>query len=108
MNRVLKAALPALAITAFASAAVAASPDDYNITLCQEAVKAQVKLEHDKASLHFGDKDVTVTSNGASQVAVSGKGNFERQDGTKKHFKYNCTVDTAAGRVVNATFDKLD
>lgn len=108
MNRILKAALPTLAVAFLASAASAGSTDDFNVSLCQQAVKAQIKLEHDKASLKFGDKEVNVTSSGASQVEVTGKGNFERQDGTKKHFKYTCTVDTSAGRVLNASFDKLD
>ena len=104
----LKTALPALALTALASTSVAGSTNDYNVSLCQQAVKAQIKLEHDKANLNFGDKEIKVTSRGASEVEVVGKGNFERQDGTKKHFKYNCIVDTASGRVVSASFDKLD
>jgi hypothetical protein len=76
--------------------------------LCQQAVKAQIKLEHDKANVEFGDKKVNATSSGASQVDVSGKGHFTRHDGTKKHFNYTCTVDTSAGRVVNASFSKTD
>jgi hypothetical protein len=30
---------------------------------------------------------------------VSGKGHFTRKDGTRKHFRYTCPVDPAAGRV---------
>lgn len=108
MNRLLKAALPTLAFALFASAASAGSPDDYNVTLCQQAVKAQVELEHDKAKIEFGDKKVNATSSGAAQVEVTGKGNFTRKDGTKKHFNYACTVDSSAGRVVNASFTKTD
>jgi hypothetical protein len=108
MNRILKAALPTLFAALFASAASAASSDDYNVSLCQQAVKAQIKLEHDKASVEFGEKKVSATSSGASQVDVSGKGHFTRNDGTKKHFNYTCTVDTSAGRVVNASFSKTD
>jgi hypothetical protein len=108
MNRLLKAALPSLAAALFASGASAGSSDDYNVSLCQQAVKAQIKLEHDKANVEFGDKKVNATSSGASQVDVSGKGHFTRHDGTKKHFNYTCTVDTSAGRVVNASFNKTD
>jgi hypothetical protein len=102
------AALTVFASTSIMFAAIASAADDYSASLCQQAVKAQVNLEHDKANVNFGDDKVNVTSRGASQVEVTGKGNFVRKDGTKKHFKYNCTVDTSAGRVVNATFDKVD
>jgi hypothetical protein len=108
MNRILNAALVTLAGSFLASAAFAGSSGDFNVSLCQQAVKAQVKLEHDKADVEFGDKEISVTSGGASQVEVTGKGNFKRQDGTKKHFKYTCTVDTSAGRVLSASFNKLD
>lgn len=108
MNRKLKAALVTLAAALFTSAASAAPSSDFNVSLCQQAVKAQIKLEHEKAHVEFGEKEINVTSSGASQVAVSGKGNFEKQDGTKRHFRYTCTVDTTAGRVINASFDKLD
>jgi hypothetical protein len=108
MNRIPNAALAALAATFLASSAFAGTSSDFNVSLCQQAVKAQVKLEHDKADVEFGDKDVSVTGGGASQVEVTGKGNFKRQDGTKKHFKYTCTVDTSEGRVLSASFNKLD
>jgi hypothetical protein len=108
MNMVLKAALPTLAAALLVSAASAGSTDDYNVSLCQQAVKAQIGLEHDKAKVEFGEKKVNATSSGASQADVSGKGHFTRNDGTKKHFNYNCTVDTAAGRVVSASFSKTD
>jgi hypothetical protein len=108
MIRKLQMTLPAIGLTLLASASIAGSPTDYNVSLCQQAVKSQVKLEHEKANLNFGEKEINVTSRGATEVEVVGKGNFERQDGTKKHFKYNCVVDTAAGRVVSASFDKTD
>ena len=108
MNRLLKAALPALAVALTTSAASAGSTDDYNVSLCQQAIKAQIKLEHDKADIEFGDKKINTASSGASQVTVTGTGNFTRKDGTKKHFNYTCAVDTSAGRVVNASFSKTD
>jgi hypothetical protein len=108
MNRILKLAQAAFATTIIASAAVAGSTDDYSASLCQQAVKAQVKLNHDKANVEFSNKELRVTGSGASQVEVAGKGHFKRQDGTTKHFNYRCTVDTAAARVVNASFDKVD
>lgn len=108
MNRIVKAALPALCVALAASAASADSTGDFNASLCQQAVKAQIKLEHEKASVNFSDKEVKVTSSGASQVEVTGKGNYEKQDGTKRHYRYTCTVDTSAGRVINASFTKTD
>lgn len=108
MNRKLMVALPSLAVAFFASTASAGSSDDYNISLCQQAVKTQIKLEHDKAGVEFSDNKVNAASSGASRVDVSGKGHFTRHDGTKKHFNYTCTVDTSASRVVNASFTKTD
>jgi hypothetical protein len=108
MNRILKAAFPTFAAALLSSAAIADSSGDYNVSLCQQAVKSQIKLEHDKADIEFGDKKIHATSSGASQVTVTGTGNFTRKDGTKKHFNYTCAVDTAAGRVVNASFSKTD
>lgn len=97
-----------LAAFAFASSSGAQAPNSYDITLCQQAVKSQIELEHDKAKIEFGDKDIQNVSSGPAHAQVSGKGHFTKKDGTKKKFTYACTVDTAAGRVVNASFDKKD
>jgi hypothetical protein len=93
---------------AFGTVAYAQAPNSYDITLCQQAVKSQIQLEHDKAKVEFGDKDIQNVSSGPSHAQVSGKGHFTKKDGTKKKFTYTCTVDSAAGRVVNASFDKKD
>ena len=88
--------------------AFANQPASMDVTLCEQAVKSQIELEHDKAKIEFGDLDAPISSVGASQVQVSGKGHFTRKDGTKKHFRYTCMVDSAAGRVVSASFQKVD
>lgn len=109
MSRAFAATVPAVAATMFATSALAGgAPVSMDVTLCQQAVKTQVELEHDKAKIEFGDKDIQTTNSAASQVQVSGHGRFTRKDGTTKHFKYSCTVDTAAGRVVNASWQKTD
>lgn len=97
-----------LAGFAFGATASAQAPNSYDITLCQQAVKSQIELEHDKAKIEFGDKDIQNVSSGPSHAQVNGKGHFTKKDGTKKKFSYSCTVDTAGGRVVNASFDKKD
>lgn len=97
-----------VAALAFGTAASSQTPNSYDVTLCQQAVKSQIELEHDKAKIEFGDKDIQNVSSGPSHAQVSGKGHFTKKDGTKKKFTYTCTVDTAAGRVVNASFDKKD
>jgi hypothetical protein len=105
MKTILTASALAMVI---AAPAFANEPASMDVTLCQQAVKAQVQLEHDKAKIDFGDQDTLNSSSGASQVQVSGKGHFTRKDGTKKHFRYTCMVDSAAGRVLSASFEKVD
>jgi hypothetical protein len=97
-----------LVACAFSMAAHSQAPNSYDVTLCQQAVKTQIQLEHDKAKIEFGDKDIQNVSSGPSHAQVSGKGHFTKKDGTKKKFTYACTVDSAAGRVVSASFDKKD
>jgi hypothetical protein len=98
----------ALFVVAFAPVANSQAPNPYDVTLCQQAVKSQIDLEHDKAKVEFGDKDIQNVSSGPSHAQVSGNGHFTKKDGTKKKFSYTCTVDTAAARVVNASFTKRD
>lgn len=97
-----------LVALAFGTAANSQAPNSYDITLCQQAVKSQIDLEHDKAKVEFGEKEIQNVSSGPSHAQVSGNGHFTKKDGTKKKFSYTCTVDTAAGRVVNASFTKRD
>jgi hypothetical protein len=97
-----------LAILALGSAANAQPPNSYDVTLCQQAIKSQIHLEHDKAKVEFGDKGVENVSSGHSHAQVSGKGHFTKKDGVTKKFTYTCSVDTAAGRVISASFDKKD
>lgn len=108
MKKTLSTPAVALAALALGAAANAQAPNSYDVTLCQQAIKSQIALEHDKAKIEFGDKDIQNRSSGPSQAQVSGKGHFTKKDGTKKKFTYNCTVNTADGRVVNASFDKMD
>jgi len=98
----------ALVVFAFAPVANSQAPNPYDVTLCQQAVKSQIDLEHDKAKVEFGEKDIQNVSSGPSHAQVSGNGHFTKKDGTKKKFSYSCTVDTAAGRVMNASFTKKD
>lgn len=108
MKNVISIVGVSLVVVAFAPVAYSQTPNPYDVTLCQQAVKSQIDLEHDKAKVEFGDKDVKNVSSGPSHAQVSGKGHFTKKDGTKKKFTYTCTVDTAAGRVVNASFTKQD
>lgn len=107
MNSTVIAFTALVALTSW-SIADAQAPNSYDVTLCQQAIKSQIDLEHDKAKVEFGDKGIQNTSSGPSQAHVSGKGHFTKKDGTKKKFTYSCTVNTAAGRVVSASFDKKD
>jgi len=105
MKTILTASALAMII---AAPAFAKEPASMDVTLCEQAVKSQIQLEHDKAKIEFGDKGNLTSSSGASQVQVSGKGHFTKKDGTKKHFRYSCMVDSAAGRVVSASFENVD
>ena len=61
-------------------------------------------MEHPKGKVDFNNKDVSSNPLTGSEVQVTGKGNFTKHDGTVKKFNYSCRVNTAEGRVVDASY----
>ena len=108
MIRRIAAILPVAFALLFTAASNANEPLAYDVTLCQQAVAAQIKLEHAKAKIEFNDQE-TKTSKGASGVMqVTGHGHFVKNDDTHKKFNYACDVNTAEKRVLSASYKNKD
>jgi hypothetical protein len=95
------AVLAGLSSTAFADKSLTSE-----VSLCQRDVLSQINLEHQHAKVDFNNKATTTSPMSGTEVQVNGKGNFTKKDGTIKKFDYSCRVNTAEGRVINATVTK--
>jgi 2-methylaconitate cis-trans-isomerase PrpF len=106
MNKLLVRALSFAVVAGLSSAALADTALTSEVSLCQRDVMSQINLEHQHAKVDFNNKSVGVSTPTGNEVNVAGKGNFTKKDGTVKKFEYNCRVNTAEGRVINATVTK--
>jgi hypothetical protein len=108
MNRLATLLIASASIAGLASAALAGGSVSSEVSLCQKDVFTQISMEHQKAKIDFNNKETSSTPGSGNEVQVRGKGKFTKQDGTIKKFEYTCTVNTAEGRVVNASVTKTD
>ena len=104
MNRTLAAAAFSVAIMSATSTAVADNKLTAEASLCQRDVLTRILVDHPKGKVDFNNKGVSSSALTGAEVQVSGKGNFTKHDGTVKGFNYNCRVNTAEGRVVDASY----
>jgi len=103
MNRILAATAFTVAIMA-GSAAVADNKLTAEASLCQRDVLSRIQVDHPKGKVDFNNKGVSSQPLTGSEVQVTGKGNFTKHDGTVKGFDYSCRVNSAEGRVIDASY----
>jgi hypothetical protein len=103
LNRILAATAFTVAIMA-GSAAVADNKLTAEASLCQRDILTRIQVDHPKGKVDFNNKGVSSQPLTGSEVQVTGKGNFTKHDGTVKGFDYSCRVNTAEGRVVDASY----
>ena len=103
MNKFLIRTLSVAVIAGLSSTAFADKPVGTDVSLCERDVLSQINLEHQHAKVDFNNKATTTSPISGTEVQVNGKGNFTKKDGTIKKFDYTCRVNTAEGRVINAT-----
>jgi hypothetical protein len=103
MNKFLIRTLSVAVIAGLSSTAFADKPVGTDVSLCERDVLSQINLEHQHAKVDFNNKATTTSPISGMEVQVNGKGNFTKKDGTIKKFDYTCRVNTAEGRVINAT-----
>jgi hypothetical protein len=103
LNRILAAAAFSVAVMS-ATAAVADNKLTAEASLCQRDVLTRIQVDHPKGKVDFSNKGVSSSPLTGAEVQVSGKGNFTKHDGTVKGFDYRCRVNTAEGRVVDASY----
>jgi hypothetical protein len=104
LKRILAATAFAIATMAASSAAVADNKLTAEASLCQRDVLSRIQVDHPKGKVDFNNKGVSSQPLTGSEVQVTGKGNFTKHDGTVKGFDYSCRVNTAEGRVVDASY----
>ena len=104
MNRIFAATAFTVAVMAGSSAAVADNKLTAEASLCQRDVLSRIQVEHPKGKVDFNNKGVSSSPLTGAEVQVTGKGNFTKHDGTVKGFDYSCRVNTAEGRVVDASY----
>jgi hypothetical protein len=104
MNWILAAAAASVTVAVMSSAAVASDKLTPEAGLCQRDVLSRIQVEHPKGKVDFNDKGVSSNPLTGSEVRVAGKGNFTKHDGTIKKFDYSCRVNTAEGRVIEASY----
>jgi hypothetical protein len=106
MNKLLVRMLSVAVIAGLSSTAFANKPLTNEVSLCERDVMSQINLEHQHAKVDFNNKATSTSPISGTEVQVTGKGNFTKKDGTVKKFDYTCRVNTAEGRVINATVTK--
>jgi hypothetical protein len=106
MNKLLVRMLSVAVIAGLSSTAFANKPLPSEVSLCERDVMSQINLEHQHAKVDFNNKATSTSPISGTEVQVTGKGNFTKKDGTVKKFDYTCRVNTAEGRVINATVTK--
>jgi hypothetical protein len=106
MHKLLIRTLSVAMIAGLSSTAFANKPLTSEVSLCQRDVLSQINLEHQHAKVDFNNKATSTSPLSGTEVQVTGKGNFTKKDGTVKKFDYTCRVNTAEGRVINATVTK--
>jgi len=104
LNRIFAATAFTVAVMAGSSAAVADNKLTAEASLCQRDVLSRIQVEHPKGKVDFNNKGVSSSPLTGAEVQVTGKGNFTKHDGTVKGFDYSCRVNTAEGRVVDASY----
>ena len=104
LNRILAATAFSVAIMAASSAAVASNKLSSEASLCQRDILSRIQVEHPKGKVDFNNKGVSSNPLTGSEVQVTGKGTFTKHDGTVKKFDYSCRVNTAEGRVLDASY----
>lgn len=103
MTRILAATAFTVAIMA-GTAAVADNKLTTEASLCQRDILSRIQVDHPKGKVDFKNKGVATSPLAESEVQVSGKGSFTKHDGTVKGFDYSCRVNTAEGRVIEASY----
>jgi hypothetical protein len=106
MHKLIVRTLSVAVLAGLSSTAFADKPLTSEVSLCQRDVLSQINLEHQHANVDFNNKATTTSPISGTEVQVTGKGNFTKKDGTIKKFDYSCRVNTAEGRVINATVTK--
>jgi hypothetical protein len=104
LKRILAATAFSIAVMAASSAAVADNKLTPEASLCQRDVLTRIQVEHPKGKVDFNNKDVSSSPSTGPEMQVTGKGTFTKHDGTVKKFDYSCRVNTAEGRVVDASY----
>ena len=104
MNRIFAAAAATVAVVVISSTAVASDKLTNEASLCQRDILSRIQVEHPKGKVDFSNKGVSSNPLTGSEVQVTGKGNFTKHDGTVKKFNYTCRVNTAEGRVLDASY----
>jgi hypothetical protein len=104
LNRILAATAFAIATVAASAAAVADNKLTPEASLCQRDILTRIEVDHPKGKVDFNNKGVSSQPLTGSEVQVTGKGNFTKHDGTMKGFDYSCRVNTAEGRVIDASY----
>jgi hypothetical protein len=106
MHKFIVRTLSVAVLAGLSSTAFADKPLTSEVSLCQRDVLSQINLEHQHAKVDFNNKATATAPITGTEVQVNGKGNFTKKDGTIKKFEYTCRVNTADGRVINATVTK--